>query len=194
MCQNPSTHLPNTSDPIWSVTPEHRARGSSATTTAAPGRGEPGPYAGSGLAPAARREPRARLTGAAPPSCSSLRPAPPLPAPPLIHLASTLWSRPQTAGGKGGQGASRWLGGDAASCIVAYHAAPVLPRSERAEPLSGLGAPPWALRREPPTPPVPRVSSLIRHPSGTAAWPAPKPVVVLGGAPEKNDLLILATS
>jgi hypothetical protein len=131
--------------------------------------------AGSGLATATTAR---RLAGATLPACASLRPAPPLPASPLAYPASPLWSRPQAAGPREDRAlaGSRWLRGQVVGYAlrksrgggrnaVAYHAAPALPRAS----LRASGAVFW-----PHSPPEKR-----------AAWPAPKPLVVIGGAPKK---------
>jgi hypothetical protein len=183
-----------TSDLIWSVTPVPQNKGSPGTAQlplplprardeAYSQRRARAFPAGSGLATAARREPS--LPGPprrpAPPSATPGLPASPCPAlaglptqPPVEQAASS--------GAKGGQGAGRWLHGQALSYAPVMPPLRCLAQPERAGPLSGLARPP--LRREPPA----------SHPSGAAAWPAPEPVVVIGRASEENGPLIKATS
>ena len=70
-----------------------------------------------------------------------------------------------------------------ATQVAAYHAAPALPRaspsqSERSRFLASLA------------PPEKRAAGA----TGVSSERTPKPVVVIGGAPEENYLLVLATS
>jgi hypothetical protein len=147
-----------------------------------------------------RRPPRARLVRAAPPTRTSLRPAPcatpGLPAclPPCpgwpAQLAPCIAGHKQRGQGRAGcWPVATWPGTKVReSRPVTTPLRCLAPRSARA---SGTAfwprSPPLGPEKRAPAPPA-------SHPSGATAWPAPKSVVVIGGAPEENGLLILATS